>query len=147
MDDELRRLAETTEATFRRVHTDVFEGDPAANPRLKVEVVDPERVEGIPTCVLVTPWTLNGMWFPGGQTFPDRLIVAGRPKPVFANELPDLGPYLSVNLVSDVSRLESPAQARTIATTLGESFREAIRRIVEEAQVADPGRRRLLRGR
>ena len=83
----------------------------------------------------------------GALKFPDRLEVAGRSLPVFVNELRELGRYLSVNLVSDVSLLTSPAQARTVASAVGAPFRQAIGRALQEADVADPQRRRLLRGR
>ena len=60
----LADLAARVLAHFEGVHADVFRGDPAANPRLKVEVLDPEMAGDTPTLVLITPWTLNGMAFP-----------------------------------------------------------------------------------
>lgn len=129
---------------FERVHRDVFRGDPVANPRLKVEVLDPVVVEGAPTLVLVTPWTLNGMAFPPDDRFPDTLTVNTKHLPVFRNTLEGIGSYCSVNLVADVSTLQSPEAARGVGRPLGAAFRSAVEQF---RQIEDRGRRDLLRGR
>jgi hypothetical protein len=140
LDDLARRVYDH----FEGVHREIFRGDPAANPKLKVEVLDPEMVGDTPTLVLVTPWTLNGMAFPPDARFPDSLAVNTKVLPVFRNELDGIGAYVSVNLVADVSTLQSPDAARGVGRSLGAGFRTA----VEEArQIGDRGRRDLLRGR
>lgn len=114
-------------AAFTTVHRTVFLGDPAANPRLPVDVLEPALVADTPTLVLLTPWTLNGLLFPPDDAFPEQISVAERLRPVFVAELPPLGRYRSVNLVGDVSRYETPEQARTIARSWAAPFQAAVR--------------------
>ncbi len=95
-----------------------------------------------PTFVLVTPWTLNGLAFPPDGVVPRRLTIAGREACVFAGEIVGLGPYRSVTLVPDVSRIPSPAHARKIARAMGKAFRAAVER-ARCPDVGDPGARRL----
>lgn len=122
LDDLVRRALEA----FRDVQRRSFAGDSAANPKLPVEALCPAVVAGMPTLVLITPWTLNGLVFPVGE-FPDELVVAGRPRPVFAGDVAPLGPYRSVGLVPDVSRLTRPEQARTLARSFAAPFHDAVR--------------------
>jgi hypothetical protein len=143
---EVERLARRVQDHFEEVDRTVFRGDPVANPRLKVEVVDPEVVEDTATLVLITPWTLNGVAFPPDGVFPESLTVGKRRHPVFRNELEGIGPYCSVNLVGDVSRLQSPDAARQAARTLGEAFRRAVALTREEGAVDDRSRRDLFKG-
>lgn len=144
MTNELASLGERVEAVFADIHRRVFLGDPVANARLRVEVVDAALVEDTPTFVLVTPWTLNGLAFPPDDVFPETLRVGPRQLPVFANDIAGLGPYRSVNLAPDVSTLASPADARAVADTLGGPFRDAVGRSRRPQVVADPGRRSFL---
>jgi hypothetical protein len=131
---------------FDRVHREVFAGDPAANPRLTVQVVDPDEVEGVHTMVLICPWTVNGMFFPtSDQYLPDELEIGGRRHPVFANQLDELGRYGSVNLVSDVSCHTMNGITASLEPVLP-WFRDAIRRLYIPTDVADPDRRALLFG-
>ena len=139
-------LAERVQEHFERVEREVFRGDPAANARLKVEVLDPELVGDIPTLVLVTPWTLNGMAFPPNEHLPGELTLGKRRYPVFCNELEDLGHYCSVNLVSDVSNLQSPDAARGVGRPLGALFRQAVAAFIDAGSVADPSKRDLFKG-
>jgi hypothetical protein len=111
---------------FRGVHDLVFAGDPSANPRLRVEPVEPAWVDGVPTLVLITPWTLNGLMFPLGAG-PDELVVATFPRRAYRGDVVPLGVYWSVNLVPDVSQLTSPGQARRLAASFADPFREAVR--------------------
>ena len=131
---------------FARIHRDVFADDPASNPAVAVEIVEPGEVDGLPTLVLITPWTLNGMIFGDLAGFPTSLVVGAKKYPVFAHTLAELGPYRSVNLVSDVSSLESQETARKIARAYVQPFRTAVARAYEETLVEDPDRRGLLRG-
>lgn len=146
MAPDLDALALRTQEVFARIHRDVFLGDPAANPRLHVEVVDPELVVDTPTLVLVTPWTLNGLLFPPDEDVAGDLTVGGRRLPVFRHELPELGPYRLVNLVGDVSQLANPGAARHAARVFGPPFREAVAQARDRGGVTDPSRRRLLPG-
>lgn len=133
--DELARRALTA---YTAVYRNAFMGDPAANPRLTVEVLGAGTVGGCPTLVVVTPWTMNGLIFPPDGTFPGELSVAGRRRPVYVTELEPLGSYHSVNLVSDVSQLHGPEGARNLARSWVEPFRTA----VEEALAAQAGQER-----
>lgn len=139
-------LTAATLEYFQRVHRDVFAGDPASNPQLEVEVIAPAVIAGAPTLVLITPWTLNGMVFGELPGFPTKLPIGGKTYPVFANTLAELGPYRSVNLVSDVSAVDGPEAARKTARAFVQPFQEAVATALEEAQIEDPDRRNLLRG-
>jgi hypothetical protein len=119
-------LAARATAAFRGVQERVFAGDPAANPRLAVEVVEAMVVDGVATLVLITPWTINGLLFPLGEG-PAELSVAAAPRRAFRGDVAPLGVYWSVNLVADVSRLTSPRQARTLAESFAEPFRASVR--------------------
>jgi hypothetical protein len=122
LDDLVLRAGEA----FRGVHERVFADDPAANPRLDVEAAEPAVVEGVPTLVLITPWAMNGLVFPRGEG-PGELVIASMPRRAFRGDVPPLGVYWSVNLVPDVSRLTGPAQARRLAASFAEPFRDAVR--------------------
>lgn len=135
---DLDELAAAVLAAFTRVHREVFIGDPAANPRLPVDVLEPLVVEGMPTMVLLTPWTLNGLFFPVDGVAPEQLTVAGRPRPVFAAELDHVGPYYSVNLVPDVSGLPSPERGRALARACAAPFQEAVRQLGTAAEIKAP---------
>lgn len=142
-------LVEHVRSYFDRVHREVFDGDPAANPRLRVEVLGAAMATDTPVLVLVTPWTLNGMAFPPDDDFPEQLTVGDRTYPVFVNEVADFGSYRSLNLIADVSGIESHDAARQRAEELAQPLRDAVSRAraprsEREEHVADPGRRRLL---
>lgn len=139
-------IADRTYEYFDGIQRDVFAGDPASNPALAVEVVEPGEVAGLPTLVLITPWTLNGMVFGDVADFPSVLTVGAREYPVFANSLPELGNYQSVNLVPDVSGLDDQEAARKAARAYVKPFRSAVAKALEELQVEDRGRRELFRG-
>lgn len=125
---DLAAVARRTQAVFEQIHQRVFLGDPVANPRLTVEVVGAATAHDTPVLVLITPWTLNGLAFPPNGKLPATLEVTGQPRRVYAAEVEALGPYRSVNLVADVSGLDSPEQARTVARSLAEPFRAAVER-------------------
>ncbi len=143
----LESLAASTLTTFEGINQRVFAGDPAANPRLKVEVVQAAVVADTPTLILITPWTLNGMAFPPDERFPTTLKVGGKEYPVFEHSLEELGPYHSVNLMGDVSTLKSPESARALARSLSEPFAKAVADARGRQTVPDPDRRNLLLGR
>ena len=145
-EEDLDGLAARVLAVFEDIHRRVFLGDPAANSRLKVEVLEPALAADTPTLVLITPWTLNGLAFPPHPhgTLPAELMIGRRRRPVFTNSLADIGQYNSVNLVPDVSSLESRAQARSLAEPLAVDFRSAVAAARADASVPDPSRRRLL---
>jgi hypothetical protein len=145
MTDALGELADRVVAEFDGIHQRVFRGDPVANPRLKVEVIEPAMAEDTPTLVLITPWTLNGMAFPPDEEFPESLRFGDRAWPVFRHELEALGVYRSVGLVSHMSCLDSPSQARELAGAMAGPFRAAVARARRDVLVPDPGRRKLLR--
>ena len=123
----------------------MFAGDPAANTRLKVEVLGEATAGDTPTLVLVTPWTLNGLAFPPDDRFPDSLTIGKRSYPVFHNEIDALGSYYSVNLMGDVSMLKSPESARAVGSQLGAPFRVAVEKAREALAVPDEARRELFK--
>jgi hypothetical protein len=131
---DLQWLAEHALTAFAAVHRRVFAGDPAANPRLVVEVTEAAMAGDTATLVIITPWTLNGLLFSPDDIFPDELSIADRPQPVFITELEPLGRFRSVNLVSDVSGLPGPERARSLARSWAGPFRMA----VEAARAAAP---------
>ena len=121
--DLVVRAVDAFEGVFDRV----FRGDPAVNANLSVEATEAALVDGLPTLVLITPWTLNGLIFPLDGTGPSELLVAGNLRRVVRGDVPPLGVYWSVNLVPDVSRLASPRQARTLANSFAGPFRDGVR--------------------
>ena len=122
LDDLVARADEA----FRGVQQKVFSDDPSINQRLRVEALEACLVDGVPTLLLITPWTLNGLLFPKGEG-PSELTVAGAARRAYRGDVPPLGVYWSVNLVADVSRLASPRQARTLAQSYVGAFHEAVR--------------------
>lgn len=143
--DDLDTLVAATEAAFQGIYERSFRGDAATNPRLKVEVLEPAVVADTPTLVLITPWTLNGLFFPPVDVSARELVIDGERRPVFVNEIEELGRYLSVNLVPDVSNLQSPREARETARRLAEPFRNAVTALRDGETVADPSKRELFR--
>jgi hypothetical protein len=109
---------------FATIHHRVFWGHPAANERLRVEVVGERTVGGTTTMLLITPWTINGLIF--SATLPAVLMLAGARRPVHVLELPGLGRFGSVNLVPDVSCLPEQAEARALAVSWLKPFRSAV---------------------
>lgn len=126
-------IAVNVRLAFERVHREQFLGDPVANPRLAVEVIDPAVVEDTPTVVLLTPWTVNGLAFPPDATFPGSLEIAGRRRPVFRIEMAELGAFWSVNLPLEAASLRSMAQARTLARSWVAPFRDAVGAVRRDA--------------
>ena len=121
--DLVVRAVDAFESVFERV----FRGDPAVNANLSVEATEAALVDGLPTLVLITPWTLNGLIFPLVGAGPSELLIAGNLRRVVRGDVPPLGAYWSVNLVPDVSRLASPRQARTLANSFAGPFRDGVR--------------------
>jgi hypothetical protein len=142
---DLVDLANRVAEVFEGIHRRVFLGDPVSNPRLGVEVVEPALALDTPCLVLVTPWTLNGLAFPPDGRLAETLEVVDRRLPALTNELDGIGPYHAVNLMGDVSAIESPAWARRIALAFAEPFRDAVAGARSATRPPDPGRRRLLR--
>jgi hypothetical protein len=138
---ELDQIASHVRLAFERVHREQFQGDPVANPRLAVEVIDPAVVEDTPAVVLLTPWTVNGLAFPPDGTFTDSLEIAGRRRPVFRIEMPELGAFWSVNLPLEAASLRSMAQARTLARSWVPHFRDAVGAVRRAAAAATAGER------
>ena len=144
-DDELTDLGARVLEHFRRVHSRVFMGDPVSNPKLKVDVLGEAVAHDTPSLVLITPWMLNGLAFPPDGALPETLTINGRAYPVFLADIEGIGLTHSINLVAAVETMTSHAAARSAALALAGPFHEALARAREVEQVADPGRRRLLR--
>jgi hypothetical protein len=124
--DRLAEIVTDVRAAFERVHREQFLGDPVANPRLAVDVLDPAMVQDTPTVVLLTPWTINGLAFPPDDVFPEELEIAGRHHPVFRVEIGELTAFRSVNLPPEPSSMRSMAQARQLALSWAGPFRAAV---------------------
>ncbi len=121
-------FAEQVLTAFESVYHRFFRGDPVANPRLRVETVAPAVVLDTMTVVLVTPWTLNGLFCPPSTAVPPEwLDVSGRPRRVFPGQIEGVGRYLSVHLLPDVSHLQSPQQVRTMAAAFAGPFGASVR--------------------
>ena len=138
-------LRDRVAAHFRAVHRDVFMGDPAANSKLKVDVVVTGEAGGSPYAVIITPWMLNGLAFTPEGTLPDRLTVGAKEEQVFFADIQGLGPCHMVPL-ADVANLPDHSSARTVAEALSGPFADALERAGEQREVGDPDRRRLFRG-
>jgi len=118
-------LAIAVTAALRSVHRRVFLGDPAANDRLFVEVVDARLVTGVPVLVVVTPWTIAGLMF--CDDIGETVELAGRRRPVFRMDLPGLPPFQSIVLPPQPAALRSMRQARTLALSWAEPLQTAVR--------------------
>ena len=127
--DTLDALVADVTRTFDRVHREQFLGDPVANPRLRVAVVDAALVADTPALVLLTPWTINGLAFPPDDVFPATLTIAGRVRPAHRIDMPELGVFWSVNLPTETAGLRDMAQAHALASSWAQPFREAVRAI------------------
>ncbi|HUK70822.1 MAG TPA: [NiFe]-hydrogenase assembly chaperone HybE [Streptosporangiaceae bacterium] len=135
---QLEDLTANVRRAFDHVHREHFLGDPAANPRLLVDVLDPVVVADTPTVLLLAPWTINGLAFPPDDQFPDMLELAGRRRTVFRVEMADLGPFRSVNLPVEPAGLRSMAQARGLTRSWATHLHEAVRG-ARAARVSQPG--------
>jgi hypothetical protein len=124
--DRLAEIVADVRAAFERVHREQFLADPAANPRLAIDVLDPAVVEDTPTVVLLAPWTINGLAFPPDDEFPSEIEIAGRRRLVFRVEIGELGAFRSVNLPPEPSSLHSMAQARGLARSWAAPFQAAV---------------------
>ncbi len=124
--DQLEDLVASVRRAFDQVHRKHFRGDPTANPRLAVDVLDPAVVTDTPTVLLLAPWTINGLAFPPDDQFPEVLELAGRRRMVFRVEMAELGPFRSVNLPLEAASLRSMAQARGLTRSWAIHFHEAV---------------------
>ncbi|HZD22384.1 MAG TPA: [NiFe]-hydrogenase assembly chaperone HybE [Acidimicrobiia bacterium] len=130
---------------FETIHREVFAGDPAANPALRVEVVGVAVAHDTPVLVVITPWTLAGLAYLPEDGLPSSLRVGPSHHPVLANRVEGIGDYLSVVLVPDVSGYLGQADVRNAAEGLAEKFRAAVEKARERmTEVADGSRRSLL---
>ena len=142
---DIQQLVATTCAEFEQIHHNSFLGDPACNPKLIVEIVEPAMVDDTHTMILIAPWTLSGIMFPNKGKAISELVVGQRRFPVFENTLDSIGTYSSVNLVPDVGGFADREAAQHAAAALAAPFREAVARALQEQSVADPGRRGLFK--
>jgi len=137
--------ATRVESFFADLHRDVFAGDPVANTSLQVEVVEARSVADGILVAVIAPWTIAGILFFDNDTFPDALTIDGRPLPVLINEVPSLGRYGSVTLVSEVDAIASQEEARARVAAVIEPFVAAVAAAGDSATIDNPSRRDLLR--
>lgn len=132
---------------FQHIHRTVFNGDPAANDSLRVEIVRESVAHDTPVLTLIAPWTLCGLAQPPDGRIVSKLKVGHNHYPVLENEVTGIGRYWSVLLVPDVSGYRSQDEARSVADELFEPFRSAIEKTrLESMEVEDGSRRTLLKG-
>ena len=144
---DLADRVERTSAYFERVFRDVFDGDPASNAALSVDVLGAHEVDGRQLLALITPWTINGLFFPlEGDPMPEWLELAGRRRRVFDNRLDEIGHYGSLVLVGEVACVADMTTARlTVQGLLGDFERAVTEGLgLGGAKVDDPGRRAFL---
>jgi len=125
-------LAHRARTTFAH---DALALSPVHGPRnmhLGVEVVDTGVAGDAPTFIVVLPWAFKGVIFTPDDRFPTSLALGGRRLSVFRHELPDLGPFRTVELVENVMPLASTRHARKVACLIGPSFRNAVARARQE---------------
>ena len=129
IDEDIEATVERLQAAFESIHRERFAGTALANEQLEVEVIPAGLVTSSSgthqLVVVVTPWTMNGLALPG-TGIPETILVAGKPRSLTHMEVPGIGQYAQVNLVSDVSKYTNHRQARTIAQSFVEPFVQAI---------------------
>lgn len=139
-------LVQSVDGYFQRVEREVFEGDPAANPNLTVEVMGADVALDTPVMIVITPWTVMGMAFPPDGRLPTELRIDHRHYPVLANEVDAIGRYHSILLIPDVSDYRDQAAVRSDAEALLPGLLNAVERWRNErVGVADSDRRALVR--
>jgi hypothetical protein len=138
---QLDEIVANVRTAFELVYRKHFLGDPVANPRLAVDILDPAVVVDTPALVLLTPWTVNGLAFPPDDNFPEQLEIAGRPRLVFCLKMAELGAFRSVNLPLEAASLRSMAQARGLARSWSVHFHDAVgaARLARAARADHPG--------
>ncbi len=124
--EQLDEIVVNVRTAFELVHRKHFLGDPVANPRLVVDVLDPAVVVDTPALLLLTPWTINGLAFPPDDKFPEVLELAGRRRTAFRVEMAELGPFRSVNLPLEAAGLRNMAQARGLTRSWAGHFMDAV---------------------
>lgn len=139
---DLRQIAARVQAAFERVHRNP-PPDAAANPDLRVEVVDAAACHDATAVVLVTPGGLDGLVFTPDGKFPDRLVLGQKRHAVSARTVDGLGPHHVVRLAPDGAVLVDQETALAAGAAIAPVFREAVGKARTDATVADPERRRL----
>lgn len=143
----LEALAQSVAWYFEGLARGVFDGDPASNESLTVEVLGVSMALDTPVMIVITPWTVMGMAFPPDGLLPTGLRIDHRHYPVLANEVDGLGQYRSVLLIPDVSDYRDQAKVRDDALALLPGLLRAVGGCRKErVGVVDPDRRALVRG-
>lgn len=139
-------LVQSVEGYFQRIEREVFEGDPASNPNLTVEVMGADVALDTPVMIVITPWTVMAMAFPPDGRLPAELRIDHRHYPVLANAVDAIGRYHSVLLIPDVSDYRDQTAVRDDAKALITGLLGAIEGWRnEKVGVADSERRALVR--
>ena len=118
------------EQAFIHIEQTRMQGIPILNPRLKVEVVGFQAWENDSLCVLITPWFMNLMAFPGSDDVWNDLKVGGkfpmrfpeREYEMLVNEFDGMGRCLSFAIHSQMGEFEGHA----IAVSVAQSFLEVL---------------------
>jgi [NiFe] hydrogenase assembly HybE family chaperone len=123
---DARDIANSLEATFRRIQNERMDGVPILNSRLLVEATGTREWNGHWLSVLITPWFINLMLLPQSpeqtetwSALPSGTKVLQRfPAGRFdflTGEETDIGPYLMCSLFSPVLEFEDHEAARVAA--------------------------------
>ncbi|MGB8360824.1 MAG: [NiFe]-hydrogenase assembly chaperone HybE [Acidimicrobiia bacterium] len=143
----LEALVQSVAGYFEGLARGVFDGDPASNQNLTVEVLGASRALDTPVMIVITPWTVTGMVFPPDGLFLTGLRIEHRHYPVLANEVDGIGQYHSVLLIPDVSDYRDQSAVRDDSLALLPGLLRAVERWRnEKVGVVDPDRRALVRG-
>ena len=143
----LEALAQSVAGYFDGLARGVFDGDPASNANLSVEVLGVSMALDTPVMIVITPWTVMGMVFPPDALLPTGLRIDHRHYPVLANEVDGVGRYQSVLLIPDVSDYRDQSAVRGDALALLPGLLRAVEHSRnEKVGVVDPDRRALARG-
>jgi [NiFe] hydrogenase assembly HybE family chaperone len=127
---DLEQLTRLIEQTFKRIHEEQMQGIPLLNSMLKVTAVDFQRYQGRSVGIIITPWMMNLVMFPGenedwgdmqlGQKQPQR-FPANRYQ-FMVNEIDGIGRCQTHSLYSPmhefVNQAHAEAAARSFMQTL-----------------------------
>lgn len=116
-------LATSLEVAFTRILDEQMAGIPILNERLRVQAVDFQAHQGRPIGVLITPWVMNLMVFPGDQDDWEALEVGHKLTLEFPaqtheltiNEIDELGKCQTYSLYSPMREFQDQAHAVTVA--------------------------------
>ena len=141
------QMAAAVEQVFTRIHTEQMAGMPILNDRLKVQTLGFQVYRGRCIGVLITPWLMNLMIFPGADEDWSGLKLGSKQQRRFpsnsykcmVNQVDGIGYYQSHSLHSPMHEFQSQEHALAAA----ESFMQLLMTEVERPDL-DPHDEELL---